>query len=65
MQVKIKTPIVGSGQCLVRNQVYDLSERQAKELIDVGFAIACDASIESAIPAKKRDTATRKPSELR
>ena len=67
MKVQIKIPIVGPGQLLLRNKVYDLSEKQARELISVRYATAVDepAITAPSTPAKRREKASVKPSEIR
>ncbi|MBB5066149.1 hypothetical protein [Granulicella mallensis] len=68
MKVKITTPAVGSGQSLARGVVYDLTEKQARELIAVRFAIPVDDLVDvkvASIPARRRAPATRLPSEIR
>jgi hypothetical protein len=61
MQIKMKTNVVGPGIFFARNQVYDVPDARADELIAAHFA----TQENSASPTEKREKAVRKSLETR
>lgn len=60
MKLKLLTLMAGPDGTYNAGQIVDMSEAQAKELIDRGYAVACE------MPAKKAvvmETATVQPQE--
>jgi hypothetical protein len=65
MHIKMTTTVTGPGTFYARNMVYEVSDDKAGELLKANFAVPAYVESEPATPAAKRETAVRKPKELR